>query len=103
MDHFDRNQILCDKQHGFTARRSRETQLLITIHDIAHNMEGEQTDIILLDFAKAFDKVPHTRLLHKMSYYGVRDNSLAWIQAFLSNQTQSMILENHKSDPLDVV
>lgn len=73
MDHFDRHQVLCDEQHGFRAKRSCESQLLITIDDIARNMEeGDQTDIILLDFAKAFDKVPHDRLLHKMEFYGVR-------------------------------
>jgi hypothetical protein len=52
-------------------------QLLITIDDITRNMEeGDQTDIILLDFAKAFDKVPHDRLLHKMEFYGVQQNTL---------------------------
>jgi hypothetical protein len=43
---------------------------VITIDAIARNMEeGDQTDIILLDFAKAFDKVPHDRLLHKIEFY----------------------------------
>jgi hypothetical protein len=65
--------------------------------------EGDQTDIILLDFAKAFDKVPHDRLLHKMEFYGIRQNTLEWIKQFLTNRAQSVILENHKSDPLDVV
>jgi hypothetical protein len=41
--------------------------------------EGDQTDIILLDFAKAFDKVPHDRLLYEMEFYGVRQNTLKWI------------------------
>ena len=77
MDHFDRHQVLCDEQHGFRVKRSCESQLLITIDDITRNMEeGDQTDIILLDFAKAFDKVPHDRLLHKMEFYGVRQNIL---------------------------
>lgn len=72
MDHFDHHQVLCDEQHGFRVKRSCESQLLITIDDITRNMEeGDQTDIILLDFAKAFDKVPHDRLLHKMEFYGV--------------------------------
>jgi hypothetical protein len=53
--------------------------------------------------AKAFDKVPHDRLLHKMEFYGVRQNTIEWIKQFLTNRTQSVILENHKSDPLDVV
>jgi hypothetical protein len=81
MDHFDRHQVLCDEQHGFRVKRSCESQLLITIDDITRNMEeGDQTDIILLDFAKAFDKVPHDRLLHQMEFYGVRQNTLEWIK-----------------------
>ena len=104
MDHFDRHQVLCDEQHGFRVKRSCESQLLITIDDITRNMEeGDQTDIILLDFAKAFDKVPNARLLHKIEFYGVRQNTLEWIKQFLTNRTQSVILENHKLDPLDVV
>ena len=104
MDHFDRHQVLCDEQHGFRVKRSCESQLFITIDDITRNMEeGDQTDIILLDFAKAFDKVPHDRLLHKMEFYGVRQNTIEWIKQYLTNRTQSVILENHKSDPLDVV
>lgn len=60
MDHFDQHNILCDEQHGFRARRSCETQLVITLDQIARNMDqGHQTDIIFLDFSKAFDKVPH--------------------------------------------
>ena len=72
MRHFDSNKILTDAQHGFRNRRSCETQLIATVTDIAKRLsEGMQVDIILLDFAKAFDKVPHGRLLHKLSYYGV--------------------------------
>ena len=57
MRHFDKNQILTDKQHGFRARRSCETLLISTIQEIARNMTQKgQVDVILLDFAKAFDK-----------------------------------------------
>ena len=104
MDHFDQHHILCDEQHGFRSKRSCESQLLIAIDETAKNMEeGDQTDVILLDFVKAFDKVPHSRLLHKMDYYGVRDNTLLWIRDFLLNRTQSVVLEGHTSDPLVVV
>ena len=52
--------ILCERQHGFQQNRSCETQLIGTVNDIAENMNmGKQTDVILLDFAKAFDKVLH--------------------------------------------
>ena len=62
MQHFDYHQILADTQHGFRKKRSCETQLLVTIHGTAKNLaKGDQVDVVLLDFAKAFDKVPTTQ------------------------------------------
>jgi hypothetical protein len=46
---------------------------------------------------KAVDKVPHRRLLHKLRYYGIRNNTFLWIQDFLSHRTQEVQLEGHKS------
>jgi hypothetical protein len=48
---------------------------------------NKQIDIILLDFSKAFDKVPHKRLLNKLNYYGIRSNTLQWIYSFLFHDT----------------
>ena len=68
-------------KHGFRKRRSCETQLLTTIQEITSNTaKGKQVDVILLDFAKAFDKVSHLRLLHKLDHYDVRGNLKRWIQ-----------------------
>ena len=64
MKHFDLHHILNDAQHGFRKMRSSKTQLLVTVHDIAKNLAfGDQVEVILLDFSKAFDRVPHQRLL----------------------------------------
>lgn len=94
MTHFDEFSILCDNQHGFRKRRSCETQLIVTIDDISrHLSDGAQVDVVLLDFEKAFDKVPHSRLLHKLDYYGVRGKLSRWIQSFLSNRKQQVVLE----------
>jgi hypothetical protein len=104
MSHFDQHQILTDTQHGFRKRRSCETQLVVTINDIAGNLaQGNQVDVVLLDFSKAFDKVPHRRLLRKLHYYGVRDSTLGWIQAFLSSRKQQVVLEGAHSSPADVL
>ena len=63
MKHLDIHTILSDSQHGFIARRSCEIQLLETLDDITKRATNhKQIDIILLDFSKAFDKVPHKRL-----------------------------------------
>lgn len=64
MGHFDRHQILHDSQHGFRKRRSCESQLIITVQDLAKGLDDKcQIDAVLLDFSKAFDKVPHLRLI----------------------------------------
>ncbi|KAK7088259.1 hypothetical protein V1264_022195 [Littorina saxatilis] len=94
MNHLDTHKILTEAQHGFRKFRSCETQLIETVHDIAKNLASEdQVDAILLDFSKAFDKVPHQRLFHKLDHYGVRNNTLKWICSFLTGRTQQVVLE----------
>jgi hypothetical protein len=61
-----------------------------------------QTDMIVLDFAKAFDKVSRPRLLHKLEHYGIHGNNKNWIKSFLNNRTQAVALENTISDNVDV-
>ena len=56
-----------------------------------------------IHFSKAFDKVPHRRLLHKLRYYGIRNNTFLWIQDFLSHRTQDVQLEGQKSTTSDVL
>ena len=67
--------ILANCQHGFRIQRSCETQLVQFYHDMVSNLDGalnpdqKQTDVIIMDFAKAFDKVPHRRPLYKLDCY----------------------------------
>ena len=62
--------VLCDEQNGFRHARSCETQLLLTVNGFATNLNNHgQTDVILLDFSKAFDKVSHQHLFHKLHHY----------------------------------
>ena len=99
MRHFDKNQILTEKQQGFRARQSCETQLITTIQEIARNMTFKgQVDVILLDFAKAFDKVPHHRFLHKLDCYGVRESTLRCIESFLSQRKQYLLEETESTE-----
>ena len=69
-----------------------------TVDDLAKNLHDVgQTDAVLLDFSKGFDKVFHPHLAAKLYYYGVRGNTLDWIQSFLSNRTQEVVLEGKRS------
>ena len=65
--------------------------------------QGKQTDLILLDFSKAFDKVNHAKLLWKLHQYGIRGNALAWIRAFLGNRSQTVVLDGEESGSVPVI
>ena len=96
MNHLEQHKILSDQQHGFRKRRSCESQLVLTVQDLATSLEvGEQIDAILLEFSKAFDKVPHQRLAQKLSNYGIRGTLLNWIQSFLSDRLLNQLPDDH--------
>ena len=85
-------------QHGFRKRRSCDTQLLTIIDDLAKGIDDKaQTDVILLDYAKAFDKVSHRHLLLKVEHYGIKGPTLSWISDFLHNLTQQVLLDGQCS------
>ena len=103
MKHLDAHQILTDQQHGFRKKRSCESQLILTLQDLASALEeNEQIDAILLDFSKAFDKVSHQRFAIKLHHYGIRGHLLKWIQSFLANRSQQVMVEGHASTPAPV-
>ena len=54
--------------------------------------QGLQTNVIMMDFSKAFDKIPHQRLMDKIKYYGVNDQVASWIQSFLSGHRQRVMV-----------
>ena len=103
MQHLENNNILYDLQHGFRRSRSCESQLLSLIHELMHNHDSNiQSEIILMDFAKAFDKVPHKRLLYKLQWYGIRGNIHHWIKSFLSDRVQKVIIDGISSSSVPV-
>jgi len=105
MKHLTCYNILTPNQHGFRSKRSCETQLISTIQGIAKNLKSgkDQVDVILLDFAKAFDKVPFQRLRHKLHFYGIRHNTLQWISSFLNSRTNQVLVEGSISEKLEVL
>ena len=102
--HLNKYSILCDNQHGFRSKRSCETQLLGAVNDFTKALNsGEQIDALFLDFSKAFDKVPHERLCHKLSHYGINGHLLDWIKSFLTDRTQSVVIDGESSCPSTVL
>ena len=70
VQHLSKQNLIRPSQHGFMAGRSTVTNLLVYLD------EGNAVDVLYLDFAKAFDKVPHSRLLAKCRGLGLGD----WVE-----------------------
>lgn len=85
-------------QHGFRKNYSCDTQLALFLHDLHLNLDRNiPTDTIFLDFEKAFDKVPHGRLLIKLSRLNIHPCVLSWIRGFLTNREQFVYANSHSS------
>ena len=103
MKHLEQHHILTDHQHGFHATRSTETQLIQTVHDLSKYLdENKCVDMAILDFTKAFDKVPHKRLIHKLKYYGITNPISSWIESFIAGRTQQVVINGSASKPIKV-
>ena len=101
--HLHKHDIILHFQHEFQSGLSCESQLIETVHDWMTALDNKtQIDAILLDFAKAFDKVPHKRLLSKLTSYGITGNTHNWITYFLSNREQRVSVNGALSDITDV-
>ena len=81
MDHLYRNKLLSERQHGFVRKRSCMTQLLECLDDWTEMIDnGGNVDVIYMDYAKAFDKVAHERLLLKLRGNGLNSQIISWIK-----------------------
>ncbi len=99
----DTNKYFHADQFGFRKNRSCEMQLARVAQDIALILDsGREAYMVFLDFAKAFDKVPHQRLLAKVKSYGISGNFLKLIESFLSNRSQAVVLEGVSSDSVPI-
>jgi len=87
------NRLLAPEQHGFIPRKACVTNLLETIESVTAELSnGRPVDLIYLDFAKAFDTVPHKRLLLKLKAYGIDENLCAWVSDFLRDRKQRVVM-----------
>ena len=104
VEHMNKHDLLYDLKHVFREIRSCETQLTMMVEELARNAcAGKLTDLILLDFSKAFDKISHSKLLWKLHQYGIRGNALNCIHAVLGNRSQSVVLEGEESESVPVI
>ena len=96
----EENNLLSPDQHGFRSNRSCLSHLIQHIEDVLDDLEnGNNADVLYLDYSKAFDKVCHLTLLQKLSNYGIRGDLLDWIRSFLVGRTQSVIVDGVTSNP----
>ena len=95
MEHLEHNHILYELQYGFRRNRSCESQLISLINDLTKSYDaGQQSDVICMDIAKAFDTVPHNRLKLKLQWYGITGITFRWISSFLAMRHQRVVIDN---------
>ena len=93
MGHLNAHHVLVNYQRGFRRGHSCESQLVAIVEHLARNLDHcKQTDVLLLDFSKAFDTVPHKRLLKKLDHYGIRGQLIKWIESWLCGRTQTVVI-----------
>ena len=92
--------LICQSQHGFTSNSSCTSQLLCYLDDVSNHVDDNLVvDAIYLDFAKAFNSVPHERLLRKLSALGIKGKFYQWIWSCLLNRKEIVLMNNKMSKP----
>ena len=99
LEHINNEVPLNKSQHGFMAKRSCLTNLLEYLEKVTQILDmGGSVDVIYLDFSKAFDKVPHQRLLNKLENFGISGKIKSWIGNWLTGRTQRVVINGYKSE-----
>ena len=94
LEAFYRLSTYCQTNSMNSERDDPAKVLILTLHDLNSELdEGQQIDAILLDFSKALSKVPYARLANKCRHYGIPDDVIQWVQSFLSERTQHVLVE----------
>ena len=102
--HLETNKLIRQTQHGFRRGHSCQTNLIEFWGKVLEWVdEGEPVDVKFYDFAKAFDKVEHRRLVAKVRAKGIKGRLLAWIAEWLRGRRQRVVVEGEKSEwkPVD--
>ena len=101
---WDKNDWLHKGQNGFGPGYSCESQVITVCQDIVDSLdEGVGIDVIVIDFSKAFDLVPHDRLLTKLAASGVDSRVVVWVREFLVGRTQTVRVGGQLSKEVKVI
>ena len=104
VNYLERYNILDNCQHGFREKRRCEAQIFTLYHELAASLDKKiQTDMIILDFRKAFDRVSHQRLLKTVHHYWIRGTTYQRMSSFLNSRTQQVLVERQSSENVPVV
>jgi hypothetical protein len=99
--HLDSHDILAEEPR---AKRSCESQLITFVRELFNKVAGGgQVDAVVLDLSKAFDKVPHARLMSKLDFYGIKSKTHGWVGAFLDKRQQRVVLDGFSSNTTEVL
>ena len=98
MEYIEINDLISNRQHGFRSGRSCLTQLLSHHNNILENLvTGWDTDVIYLDYTRAFDRVDHDLLLKKTEQYKFTRRCNKWLKSFLVDRRQVVKVGGCKS------
>lgn len=98
------NHLISPQQHGFVRGRSCQTNMMLCLERWTQMLDdGKSVDVTYFDYSKAFDKVSHRLLIVKLKSYGIEGKLLAWIEAWLVDRRQRVVVGDAKSPWLGVV
>ena len=98
-DHLEKHKLIKLSQFGFLKGFSCLTNLLSFYSEVFESVDNNvEYDAVFLDFSKAFDKVPHERLIRKIEAHGIGGDVLRWIKEWLKDRKQRVCLNGEKSD-----
>ena len=103
MKYLQLKRLITPSLHGFVPNKACVTNLLETLDIITDAVnKGHSVDLVLLDFAKAFDKVSHKKLIQKLEAYGINNILVKWIESFLTGRKQRVLIGDNGSEWGDV-
>ena len=104
MSFLTRNNLISPQQHGFVRGRSCQTNILLCLEKWTQMLDdGKNVDVAYFDYSKAFDKVSHRLLKTKLKAYGIDGKLYTWIEAWLTDRKQRVVVGGAKSSWLEVV